>query len=602
MSGGKGGGKGAGSQVTGYKYYFGIHMGIGRGPIDELCEIKIGDRVAWAGSENASRSFTISQPDLFGGEKKEGGIEGTLDLLMGAPGQEAFGGVRKLYGAGVPLTITVSGVPNPGNGTYLRNYSNGSFNYQLVVGTATSTIFSNTDGKWVINIGNTHTLRSVDTPAVPENAGGWVSVTYTQGGFNQETDRYDLIESTTPVVGVNLSANYAGVPGFRRMVTAFFDGVISMNNPYPKPWKFRLRRILKGWDGDVWEPGIARIVIGDIHAMNPVHIIYECLTNREWGRGFPRSLIDDGSFKAAALVLSTEGFGLCIRWNRTDSIKAFIGNILDHMGGVLFTSRSSGLLKINLIRGDYVFDDLRHFTTDNGLLEIKEGAIAAIGATVNQIRLTYNDPKSGEQQTVTVNNLAAMQASKGQVNTISKEYRGIPTADLATRVAQRDLRAMSVNMRRFTLVLDRRGRALEVGGVFLISDESRGIPLTPVRIATIDDTSLTDGRITLTVAQDVFELPRVPWGVPVPNQWQPPKNEACLDTHRVFEVPYFMLASNLSRADLAFVEDNDGYIGTACARGSSLNAGYRIAVRTSHSTPEDTPTSDEYFCGYTPPT
>lgn len=41
MSGGKGGG------VSGYRYFFSIHMGICRGPVDELVEIRVGDRRAW---------------------------------------------------------------------------------------------------------------------------------------------------------------------------------------------------------------------------------------------------------------------------------------------------------------------------------------------------------------------------------------------------------------------------------------------------------------------------------------------------------------------------------------------------------------------------
>ncbi len=31
----------------GYSYYFGIHMGLGRGPVDEITHIKVGDKTAW---------------------------------------------------------------------------------------------------------------------------------------------------------------------------------------------------------------------------------------------------------------------------------------------------------------------------------------------------------------------------------------------------------------------------------------------------------------------------------------------------------------------------------------------------------------------------
>lgn len=75
--------------VKGYRYFFGIHMGICRGPADELCEIRIGDRTAWVGGADISQSFEIDAYDLFGGEDGEGGVKGTFQLLMGAPDQVA---------------------------------------------------------------------------------------------------------------------------------------------------------------------------------------------------------------------------------------------------------------------------------------------------------------------------------------------------------------------------------------------------------------------------------------------------------------------------------------------------------------------------------
>ena len=95
------------------------------------------------------------------------------------------------------------------------------------------------------------------------------------------------------------------VPGFRGLVTTFFSGLISCYSASPKPWVYRVRRTTKGWDGDVWYPEKAVIILENtesqlddetdllpeqianlraIHAMNPAHILVECATNRDWGR------------------------------------------------------------------------------------------------------------------------------------------------------------------------------------------------------------------------------------------------------------------------------------------------------------------------------
>lgn len=82
-----GGGK---KQTIGYRYYFSLHMGLGRGPINEIAEIRVGDVTAYNAPinlKNSGQLVLINQPNLFGGEKKEGGIQGPLYCYNGAATQ-----------------------------------------------------------------------------------------------------------------------------------------------------------------------------------------------------------------------------------------------------------------------------------------------------------------------------------------------------------------------------------------------------------------------------------------------------------------------------------------------------------------------------------
>lgn len=74
-------------QTVGYWYEMGLHMGVCKGPIDMLISIKGGDRIAWSGEVTESGRITINGEALWGGEKKEGGIAGKLDVMMGEPTQ-----------------------------------------------------------------------------------------------------------------------------------------------------------------------------------------------------------------------------------------------------------------------------------------------------------------------------------------------------------------------------------------------------------------------------------------------------------------------------------------------------------------------------------
>ena len=70
-------------QVIGYKYFLGMHLVICHGPVDSIQKIIVGDREAWSGNVTASGDITIAASELFGGDKKEGGISGTVNVMMG---------------------------------------------------------------------------------------------------------------------------------------------------------------------------------------------------------------------------------------------------------------------------------------------------------------------------------------------------------------------------------------------------------------------------------------------------------------------------------------------------------------------------------------
>lgn len=78
---------GASGQTVGFRYLMGTHMGFCRGPIDEVCEFRVGDRTAWAGSVVLNQDIDIDAYDLFGGEGGEGGVKGTMTFMFGADDQ-----------------------------------------------------------------------------------------------------------------------------------------------------------------------------------------------------------------------------------------------------------------------------------------------------------------------------------------------------------------------------------------------------------------------------------------------------------------------------------------------------------------------------------
>jgi len=95
--------------TVGYKYYIGIHMILCHGPVDKIVRIRVDEKDAWLGSRRAGR-IHINRADLFGGESREGGIQGDLDFEPGEPTQGVNDYLQSRLGGLVPAFRGVVGV------------------------------------------------------------------------------------------------------------------------------------------------------------------------------------------------------------------------------------------------------------------------------------------------------------------------------------------------------------------------------------------------------------------------------------------------------------------------------------------------------------
>lgn len=73
--------------TIGYWYSLGILMGVCLGPVDKFMKVVAGGLLAWSGNVTASGDVGIHNRNLFGGETKEGGIDGVLHVCMGEADQ-----------------------------------------------------------------------------------------------------------------------------------------------------------------------------------------------------------------------------------------------------------------------------------------------------------------------------------------------------------------------------------------------------------------------------------------------------------------------------------------------------------------------------------
>ena len=97
-----GGSKGKRSYTVGYWYGLGAHLALCHGPVDAVTEIRVGERVAWSGNVTASTTITIDSPTLCGGEEREAGVQGAVDILMGEASQGKNAYLQGVLGSAIP--------------------------------------------------------------------------------------------------------------------------------------------------------------------------------------------------------------------------------------------------------------------------------------------------------------------------------------------------------------------------------------------------------------------------------------------------------------------------------------------------------------------
>jgi hypothetical protein len=97
-----GGGKGKKSVTVGYRYYMGVHAALCHGPVDTVTDIIIGERLAWSGNQTASGTIYVNNPQLFGGDNREGGVQGYVDVMMGESWQARNSYLAMFQGGACP--------------------------------------------------------------------------------------------------------------------------------------------------------------------------------------------------------------------------------------------------------------------------------------------------------------------------------------------------------------------------------------------------------------------------------------------------------------------------------------------------------------------
>lgn len=359
-----------------------------------------------------------------------------------------------------------------------------------------------------------------------------------EGGVSGDVD----IAMGGPAQSVNgyLSSKLgADIPAYRGVVGAILRQCYMGNNQYLKPWAFWASRIHVR-SGGVTQWYDAKAAIGD--DMNPAHIIRELLTDQTWGMGYADGDIDDASFQAAADTLHGEGFGLSFIWERSQSIEDIVQSVMEHIDAVLYVSRDTGKFCLKLARADYDPNTIQVLGEDD-IVSITDFRRPALGDLINQVTVKFWDYASGNDNSVTVQDLALANQQRTTIGTTTT-YAGVVTPALATKIASRDLKAVSSPLASATLECGRSAALLNVGDVFKLVWPRLGLSSMIMRVTGMELGELDNNTVKIDAVEDVFSFGASTYAPPPPSGWVAPTSTAvvALDA-RLINLPAPLSAS-----------------------------------------------------------
>jgi hypothetical protein len=596
-------------QTIGFNYFLGIHFVACLGPVDFISRIRVDKRVAWSGAASGG-TITIQQPNLFGSSEREGGISGVLEVLSGADDQAASAYLAANAGGPTPAYRGVLSL-------VLRQFYIGNAPTLRPWDVRVSRIFNvdpgyNGGAQWYHDKaaiprgtgGVTNYLMSIAGGALPPGQRNVADIIANDLGYVVNASPSDTLRifPTAPASGFNIASNPFGFSsGWAWPIIILYDDnpdnlefwTPSGGGGYTTPEEalsvaeaaepfevtgYSKYRIWVNLGGNLSElapetGGVtANITVTSAVAdMNPAHILREILLSPDSGGTGIEAEAGD-TWEAAADTLFDEGFGLSIAWRGATDRADFKREIERHIDARSYVDRRTGLWEIKLIRDDYDVETLPVFDTSN-VVSWADINFPQPNSLLNQLVVTWNDPDKEEKTSLTISNPARIRMAGSQVFQEKVEYPGIQRADLAGRVAMRDLSTRSAPLVTGEFVTKNFPTDLNLGSVIIVNNPRLGLDNKVVRILEIDDGNMRDNPVRVKFIEDKFAIgdeSALEIEIPEPEDFTPQP----VSPRVVEEAPLYLANERLGEpnADVVFADDPEaGFLFVAGAAPTPIS-------------------------------
>lgn len=584
------------AQTIGYHYRVAYHHGLSATPIDALLEIRCADKTAWSGSLAASGTININQPNLFGGEKDQGGIVGDVDVMFGEPTQtpnaylgQAFGPQQPAW-RGVTTLVFKGGRfgannPYPQKPAYKvlvtkKGWDNDTCWYPTTceVALQSSTVLPNDADGWQYQILPQQTNPGGANLTIPTSgwlAGGRAPFGNASGAtiWPNSTILWAQRQVTVATAGAMLTAQAengcvvfvdGAIVGICNPTNSDVGSGVPFQNVILVPISIGTHTITvkayDEWNGSTTTWLTLHIDGQGLTAINPAHLLYDALTSQDRGSE-PIASLNDANWRTGADWFFAQGIGVCTEFDPdSETVEQLTQRIEKVAACSVSRSPVDGEWYLDIANGVYTLASLP-ILTDDDILDFEEAA-TTLDDAINSVSVEYFDP----QQKITVTTPPLQSLALINANGLHhdvRSYHELPTGDLANRTAQRDLQTAITPPRTFTLTTTRKPYAWRVNTYFRLQSPKRGIADIVCLLAEKSTGTLKSGAIKITASQDIYSMPTASFVTSEPGvDTRPPQIPGAILAQAVFEAPYTSVCATLNRADLAALPADIGYLMT----------------------------------------
>lgn len=286
-----------------------------------------------------------------------------------------------------------------------------------------------------------------------------------------------------------------------------------------------------------------------------------------------------GTKYAIVLRCAATGGSLALKWRSDGSAATYTnGN-----SAVSAASGGDGTWSPSITR-DNMFE-LYEITIEsfdeNHIMAVEEFARPSYGEVTNQVTVNWWDKIENKSRPVVAQDIALIEKQGNNIIESNLNHYGICNATLANKVAERELKLASSMLAAMRLKCTRRMSHLKPNGVFKLSWSDLGIVQMIVRVINVDYGSLQANEVFMTCLEDAFSTAETVYQDPPDSEWTDPINDALdISNIDIIEIPYWILVNDIENQSVVdSYADASGYLLLAVAPPTSDSLDFEILMQ-----------------------